>query len=380
MRPLGTPVLRAVWLSHCARSSGNRTVIVLLILLECNTPKATPQSLLPLPVFCHAADRQSLDRPAGRIEAAKRLGRSKAKQPGVTTGATMTRESGKWNEPVFDPSKITPLYGGIMSQGLKLAFSALIIVAGGMFAQSPAARPAFDAFEVATIKPTPPDYQGGRFIAMQSAHLFGAKNYTLKALVGAAYNLTPRAVSGGPSSIDSDRYDIVAKTPNEIRPDLDEQMSMLRKLLADRFKLTFHRERKELSVYALAVARKGPKLKQSTEPPDAPPALVNRIFPGRVLLPARNATMAQLASMMQRAVLDRPVLDKTGLSGKYDFDLEWTPGETQFGGQGPPGAPEIPLKPDLFAALQQQLGLRLEAAKGPVEVLVIDRVERPSEN
>jgi uncharacterized protein (TIGR03435 family) len=90
--------------------------------------------------------------------------------------------------------------------------------------------------------------------------------------------------------------------------------------------------------------------------------------------------MAQLASMMQRAVLDRPVLDKTGLSGKYDFDLEWTPDETQFGGQGPPGAPEIPLKPDLFAALQQQLGLRLEAAKGPVEVLVIERVERPSEN
>ena len=267
-----------------------------------------------------------------------------------------------------------------MSQGLKPAFSALIIVAGGMFAQSPAARPAFDAFEVATIKPTPPDYQGGRFIAMQSAHLFGAKNYTLKSLVGAAYNLTPRAVSGGPSWIDSDRYDIVAKTPNEIRPNLDEQMSMLRKLLADRFKLTFHRERKELSIYALTVARNGPKLKQSTEPPDAPPVLVNRIFPGRVLLPARNATMAQLASMMQRAVLDRPVLDKTGLSGKYDFDLEWTPDETQFGGQGPPGAPEIPLKPDLFAALQQQLGLRLEAAKGPVEVLVVDQVERPSEN
>jgi uncharacterized protein (TIGR03435 family) len=115
---------------------------------------------------------------------------------------------------------------------------------------------------------------------------------------------------------------------------LDEQMSMLRKLLADRFKLTFHREQKELSIYALTVAKNGLKLKESTSPPDQPPVLVNRIFPDRALLPARNATMAQFASMMQRAVLDRPVLDKTGLSGKYDFDLEWTPDETQFDGRG----------------------------------------------
>jgi len=260
------------------------------------------------------------------------------------------------------------------------AISALIIAVSGMYAQSPAPRSTFDAFEVAAIKPTPPDYQGGRFIRMQSAHVFTAKNYTLKALIGSAYNLTPRAVSGGPSWVDSDSYDIVAKTPNDSRPNLDEQMSMLRKLLADRFNLTFHREQKELPVYALAVARNGPKLKESTALPDEPPGLINRIFPGRVLLPARNATMAQFASMMQRAVLDRPVLDKTGLSGKYDFDLEWTPDETQFGGQGPPGAPEAPLKPDLFAAIQQQLGLRLETAKGPVEALVIDYAERPSEN
>jgi uncharacterized protein (TIGR03435 family) len=90
--------------------------------------------------------------------------------------------------------------------------------------------------------------------------------------------------------------------------------------------------------------------------------------------------MAQFASMMQRAVLDRPVVDKTGLSGRYDFELDWTPDDTQFGGQGPPAAAEIPVKPDLFAAMQQQLGLRLEAAKGPAEVLVVDKVVRPSEN
>ena len=89
--------------------------------------------------------------------------------------------------------------------------------------------------------------------------------------------------------------------------------------------------------------------------------------------------MAEFASMMQRAVLDRTVVDKTGLSGRYDFDLEWAPDETQFGGHEPRETAEA-TKPGLFGAIQQQLGLRLVAAKGPVEVLVIDRVDRPSAN
>jgi uncharacterized protein (TIGR03435 family) len=254
-----------------------------------------------------------------------------------------------------------------MSECLRLAAAALI-AANAMLAQS--ARPAFDAFEVAAIKPTPADDRGGRFIRMQSAHVFAAKNFMLKALVAAAYSLSPRGISGGPSWTDSDCYDIVAGAPNEARPNLDEQMSMLRNLLAKRFNLTFHREQKELSIFALTVAKGGPKLKESTASPDEPSALINRMFPGRVLLPARNATLSQFASMMQRAVLDRPVVDRTGLSGKYDFDLEWTPDETQFAGQAPPGATDIPEKPDLFVAMRQQLGLRLEAVKGPAEVLL----------
>jgi uncharacterized protein (TIGR03435 family) len=94
---------------------------------------------------------------------------------------------------------------------------------------------------------------------------------------------------------------------------------------------------------------------------------------------ARDATMRELAWVMQRSALDRPVVDKTGLLGRYDFDLEWTPDETQFGGNVPGANPDHP-KPDLFAAMQQQLGLRLEATKGPIEALAIDRVERPSAN
>jgi uncharacterized protein (TIGR03435 family) len=236
------------------------------------------------------------------------------------------------------------------------------------------------AFEVASIKPTPPDWGRGRFATMQGAHQFVARNYTLKYMVAAAYSVTPRTISGGPSWIDSDPYDILAATPGEVRPSLDDQMLMLRTLLADRFQLVFHTEQKEFSIYALTAAKNGVKLKESAAPPDEQPMLINRVFPGDFIqLPARNATMAQFASMLQRAVLDRPVVDKTGLTGRYDFDLEWTPDETQFDGRMPPIKAENSGKPDLFAAVQQ-LGLRLESAKGPVSVIVIDHVERPSEN
>jgi uncharacterized protein (TIGR03435 family) len=156
-------------------------------------------------------------------------------------------------------------------------------------------------------------------------------------------------------------------------------MAMLRSLLADRFKLTFHREQKEFSIYVLGVARSGPKLKASTAAPDSPPALISTVYPQRIVLPARNATMGDLASLMQRAILDRPVVDKTGLQGRYDFDLEWAPDETQFGGEVAAAPAEAPSAP-LFSAIQQQLGLKLEATRGPINALVVDSVERPSAN
>ncbi len=156
---------------------------------------------------------------------------------------------------------------------------------------------------------------------------------------------------------------------------------MLRRLLSERFNLVFHREEKEFSIYVLTVAKGGPKLTPSTPvtAPEGAPPLVFHLSPDRARLPARDATMAELAWVMQRAALDRPVVDKTGLPGRCDFELEWTPDETQFGGNVPTGNPEPP-KPDLFAALQQQFGLKLEATRGPIEAIVIDRVERPSEN
>jgi uncharacterized protein (TIGR03435 family) len=158
-------------------------------------------------------------------------------------------------------------------------------------------------------------------------------------------------------------------------------MAMLRKLLDERFKLAFHTEPKELPVYVLTVARGGIKLEESKAAAEEQPVLVNTVYPAeKIVLPARNATMAQFASMMQRAVLDRPVVDKTNLSARYDFDLEWTPDDTQFGGNLPPVPPQNAVKPDLFAALQQQLGLRLDSSRAAIDAIVIERVQKPTEN
>src|SRR5258707_15496932 len=124
----------------------------------------------------------------------------------------------------------------------QIAIVAFGISVSGVFAQSAPPRPKFDAFEVATIKPVDPDAKAGRYIIMQGNDRFVEKAYTLKLLIAAAYDLNPRTISGGPGWIESDHYDIVAVTPGEIRPSHDEQMSMLRNLLSDRFKLMFHRE------------------------------------------------------------------------------------------------------------------------------------------
>jgi uncharacterized protein (TIGR03435 family) len=145
----------------------------------------------------------------------------------------------------------------------------------------PAAPSVFDSFEVATIKPTPPDWTGGRFFRMQTANQFVARGYALRVLISAAYNLNPKAVSGGPAWIDSERYDILARTPGEVRPNLDQQMRMLRKLLADRFNLSFHREKKGMSIYALTVAKNGPKLRKSAKSPTSTgtnPEVRRRLF------------------------------------------------------------------------------------------------------
>jgi uncharacterized protein (TIGR03435 family) len=195
-----------------------------------------------------------------------------------------------------------------------------------------------------------------------------------------AYGLHARQISGGPGWFESDKYDLAAEPDGEDAPSQKQWKAMLQKLLADRFRLVFHPEKKELPVYAIVVGKAGPKLTKSEGDPNGLPAL---FFRGLGNLPARNATISDFANVMQTAVLDRPVVDHTGIAGRYDFTLTWTSDETQFAGLGarvPPPAENADAPPDLFTAIQQKMGLKLESTKAPVEVLVITHVEKPSEN
>ncbi len=235
-------------------------------------------------------------------------------------------------------------------------------------------------FEVATIKPSQPG-RLGKAITMRGPGEFLTINTSLDDLIVFAYEIHVRQISGAPAWCGSDLYDITAKPEAGGMPNSKQLEVMFQKLLADRFKLAFHRDKKELSVYAITMGKTGAKLAKSTAVPSSLPGLS---FRGLGHLVARNANMADFATLLQSVVLDRPVVDQTGLSGRFDFTLKFTPDEFQFrnlGTQVPRPAADAPdAPPDLTTALQQQLGLKLVGTKAPVEILVIDHVEGPSPN
>jgi uncharacterized protein (TIGR03435 family) len=267
------------------------------------------------------------------------------------------------------------LDGGEMVIARMLVAGVLAVSAAGCVAQDAAPRPKFEAFDVATIKRTP-EGTLGRFFKMDGTHRWIATNFTLKEMIGLGYDLNPKTISGGPAWMETVHFDIEAVPPGDVAPNRAEQMRMLRSLLTERFKLTFHRRPKEYSIYELTVAKGGPKLKESTAAADAPSSVINVVYPQSIKLPARNATMEDFVAMLGRAALDRPVVDKTGLKGRYDFDLEWAPDSSQFGGAIPEASSDASAPP-LFTAVQEQLGLKLEATRGPVQELVVDGAAMP---
>lgn len=235
------------------------------------------------------------------------------------------------------------------------------------------------SLEVATIKPAKPDDQR-KAILVQGRRL-KIINQPLSQLISFAYGVQAKQVIGLPAWADSDKYDIDAVPDGEGMPNDKQWKGMIQKLMAERFKLTFHRDKKELSVYVLSVARNGPKLTKSDADPNGLPALFFRGRPGD--LGVRNATMADFTGLMQGVVLDRPVVDQTGITGRWNFTLNWTPDESQFGGMGakiPPPPDNSNPPPNLYTAIQEQIGLKLEAAKAPAEVMIIDHVEKPSDD
>lgn len=243
----------------------------------------------------------------------------------------------------------------------------------------PMAADANLAFEVATIKPANPETRGQSILVGRGgSNLFTTTNTTLNDLITFAYGIHVRQIVGGPAWLESDKFDISAKPEQPGIPNVTQLGTMVKKLLAERFGLAFHSEKRELSAYVITVGKNGPKLAKD-ESGGVLPGFGGR-GPGSVGV--RNSTMAEFAGFLQGRILDRPVVDQTGLSGKFDFTLDWRPDLTQL----PPGAnapqlpPEVEARPDLFTAIQEQLGLKLEPAKTPVEVYVIDKVQKPSEN
>ena len=233
-------------------------------------------------------------------------------------------------------------------------------------------------YEVATIKLSPPDQQGGAF-TLRGRHMV-ILNFTVADLIKIAYNLNQTQLIGGPDWMNTVRYDLDILPDHEGLPSIDQARGITRKLLADRFALKYHEDTKELSVYILSVAKTGPKITKSGSDPNSPPGMGGP--PGTLMV--RNASMAEFAQVMQ-STLDRPVLDQTGLKDRYDFKLRWTPDESQYGGRVPPpntgdNAANADPPPPLFTAIQEQAGLKLDATKAPAKVMVIDSVQKPSEN
>lgn len=233
-------------------------------------------------------------------------------------------------------------------------------------------------FEVASIKPSAPGEQGVLY------HYPGARLRTtgmaMKYLIEYAYSVTDRQLLGAPAWLDTARFDIDAKPeapagkPDPGEPENSERIrTMLRALLADRFHLQIRSEKRELPVYALVVAPGGPKMEKNTDQPYTMTNRTNSVV--RATNQAKwgftKTTMSQFAAdlsgQIAAADLERQVIDKTNLTGEYDFILKWT-ADPKFDG------------PSIFSAIQEQLGLKLQPDKAPVEVMVIDHVEQPSTN
>lgn len=231
------------------------------------------------------------------------------------------------------------------------------------------------AFEVASVKLSSPGERGGGFRVQ--GRQFTATNLSLRNLILFAYGISPRQLVGAPDWIDKDRYDVLGKPDVEGQPNRKQTQGLIQKLLADRFSLKFHREQRELSVYEIVVGKTGAKLTAAEGDPKTDPLM---FFYGPAKFNAKNATMADFASFLQAGVLDRPVSDQTGLTGRYDFGLLWRPEVPLGAGNNPPSPTDNDGLPDIYTAIQQQLGLRLEPTKRSTEVIAIDHVEKPSEN
>ncbi|QMV19956.1 TIGR03435 family protein [Granulicella sp. 5B5] len=232
----------------------------------------------------------------------------------------------------------------------------------------PMAADATPSFLVAAIRPSDPDAAGGWSFESEGHHIKCVRA-TVMDILAVAYGVQTRQIVGEPAWLSKDRYDVSGVPDVPGVPNVTQLRGMYQKLLAERFHMVLHREMREMPVYALTVAKGGPHLKVAG--PDETMNAGNSGDGSQRTLRFTNMSMKDLADNLD-FYEDRPVIDQTDLPGRYDFTLKWA---YDISAESGPGAP-----PSLFTAIKEQLGLRLDAVKGPAEVVVIDHVERPSEN
>ena len=239
------------------------------------------------------------------------------------------------------------------------------VTAAGAQAVATMAPEAHPSFEVATVKPSDPSDQSSGF------HLEGHRIFiecqTVEAMMMFAYNVHPRQIVNAPDWVGSEKFDVKGVPDAEGEPNLKQFREMVRTLLADRFELKVRADKREMTVYALRVAKGGPKIAKTAGPADA---MADQTGNGHMMRFTAN-TMDEFAGGLQYMV-DRPVVDQTGMAGKYDFTLRWSP-------EGAPRNDPDAAQP-LFTAIPEQLGLRLEATKALTDVQVVDHIARPSAN
>jgi uncharacterized protein (TIGR03435 family) len=231
--------------------------------------------------------------------------------------------------------------------------------------------------EVATIKPASPTaprsgmtFRGREFVV---------ENYSLEDLVKSAYVVQRKQIVNMPEWMSTERFDIDVEPDQPGSPNREQIHALLKKLLADRFAFRCHEEEAAMPAYVLTVAKDGPKMAKTSEVSELGGMSIGPLG----LIQANNVSMSQFASGLQASVMDRPVLDKTGLDGRWDFRLKWMVDDSQFDGQlSKLQAADEATKslPPLFTAIQEQIGLKLEAQKTEVPMLVIDHVDHPSPN
>jgi uncharacterized protein (TIGR03435 family) len=230
------------------------------------------------------------------------------------------------------------------------------------------AKDANPDWDVVTIKPGDPN--GGQRIRFRGRHVV-LQSHTVEDILLIGYGVQKSQLAGEPDWAKTEHWDVDGIPNVEGQPSLRQLQTMMQKILLERFGLKLHHEQREMPVFALTVSKGGPKMNPDTSDPNGWMDQDNSNANGRDVESLKNASMPDLALILQFRV-DRPVIDQTGLKGRYDFKLQWSTDDAQ--------TPRPDAPPGLFTAIQEQLGLKLDPVKSPADVLVIDHIEKPSPN